>query len=245
MSTNDAPGRFPPTAWTLLEVARGTDNEKSCPVLNDFIGRYWKPVFCFIRAKGYALDRAEDLTQEFMIHKLLSPTWIAKPDRDRGRFRNFLLKTLQGFLADQGPNRAPRQKTFEAQISQLEIQLGEEERSFEPATNETPETIFMRKWARTVVNHARQRVKQFYEDQSIGEWYELFEANRCGKISQADLGRRFGESRNKIGDIVEIVKLQAKRFFKEEVRDQVDSEAEVEDELRELLACLGASRGTA
>ncbi len=102
MSTS---GWFPATAWSFIRQLQADPREVP-PALNEFIRAYWKPVFRFLRARGYDSHQAEDLTQEFFL-RLVQGDWLHRADLQRGRFRTFLLAILTRFLADQGPARAP------------------------------------------------------------------------------------------------------------------------------------------
>src|SRR5262245_54823363 len=108
-------GQFPTTAWRFIEVAQDASHPDHAHAMNGFIEAYWRPVFVFLRARGLPLHRAEDVTQEFFL-QFLQRDWLQKADRERGRFRNFLLRLLVWFVADQGPKRSPAQRRFEQNI---------------------------------------------------------------------------------------------------------------------------------
>lgn len=92
----------------MIQAAQDRDDPACMEATSRCIAAYWWPVFYFLRAKGYPLHRAEDLTQEFFL-RFCQRGWIEPADPQRGRFRTFLLTILTRFLADQGTERAPRQ----------------------------------------------------------------------------------------------------------------------------------------
>lgn len=211
--------------------------------MNRFITSYWKPVFYFLRAKRYPVQAAEDLTQEFFL-RVLERNWLQKADPQRGRFRSYFLKILTRFLSDQGPQRAPRQLDFERRLVSIGSLISDVERSYEPATDSTPETIFMKEWAAALVQKVLQRLRQFYENEGRPAWFELFAAchfvTEPGKRpSQQELGQRYGMTRDQVRYALEMVEKRFKHFLREEVHDQVGSKAEVGKEVRELMAHLG------
>ena len=114
--------------------------------MNRFIVGYWRPIYCFVRAKGHHHQAAEDLTQEFLL-KVLDRDWLSKANASRGRFRSYLLTILKRFLADQSMARLPRQRCFDKALVPLSALVREEHRSFEPPDDLLPEDIFMKRWA--------------------------------------------------------------------------------------------------
>ncbi|MBV9125168.1 MAG: sigma-70 family RNA polymerase sigma factor [Planctomycetes bacterium] len=247
MSSETTPGNssaaFPTTAWSLIQAAGHRTHEAYLAAANLFIAGYWKPVFYFLRARGYPLHQAEDLTQDFFT-RFLEGNWIGKADQNRGRFRSFLLRILIHFLSDQGPRRAPRQQRFEQQLLSINSLVGGDDRTYEPPVHETPETIFMKQWAAALVANVLERLRAFYREEDRAAWYDVFAASYQPSPpeeppTQQALAERFGMSRDQVRYALEIVQKRFAHFLREEVRDQVHSEAEVADEIRDLLALLG------
>ena len=131
---------FPSTAWSMLEHAKSPDQAEVMAAMNRFIVGYWRPIYRFLRAKGLRHETAEDLTQEFLL-KFLDRDWLAKADASRGRFRNYLLSILKRFVADQGCDRAPRQRAFDQGLVPVSALVRDEERAFEPLHHELPEDV--------------------------------------------------------------------------------------------------------
>jgi DNA-directed RNA polymerase specialized sigma24 family protein len=229
---------FPITAWTVIRTAGDRQHPGYAEAVNRFVGRYWKPVFCFLRARGCPLPQAEDLTQEFFA-RLLERDWLEKADPGRGRLRTFLLTLLIRFLSDQGPERAPRQKTFEQQLVSITSLVGEEERSFEPPDGETPESIFFRRWAEEVLVNAR-RLQRFCGERGHADWYALFEAahGEDEETNRQALAGRFGVTPNQVRHALSQVRQWFRVLLHAEVRDEVGPDADVAEEVRELLGLL-------
>ena len=133
--------RFPTTAWTVLEAIKDSPVAERIARKNQFIVRYWKPVFRFLRVWGYSLDRAEELSQGFFA-MLLEEEDILGAKREKGRFRTFLLTLLKRFLSDQlDPARQRRQMSFEDQHVSIGSLLTDEERLYKPTTSQTADDI--------------------------------------------------------------------------------------------------------
>src|SRR5215467_2189020 len=100
----ESAGHFPTTTWTLvLSAGRQTDAQSS-EALASLCEKYWYPLYAFIRRRGYPVEQAQDLTQEFFA-SVLEKRYIDRADRNKGRFRTFLLSSLTHFLFDEVDRR--------------------------------------------------------------------------------------------------------------------------------------------
>ncbi len=148
--TGEGQGAFPATMWSkLIAVREGTGEERRA-ILDFLIRRYWKPVYCFVRRSGVDDEQAKDLVQEFFM-VALAKDLFAKADPTRGRFRNFLLKSLQYFLANARRHAAAQKRRPDegfVSIHELSTQDG-------PVVvlkdTETPDEVFHRTWLRQLV----------------------------------------------------------------------------------------------
>jgi RNA polymerase sigma-70 factor (ECF subfamily) len=244
MSSDEPVGaaRFPSTAWGCIRLVQDHDHPDHQAALDQFVRTYWRPVFYFLRARGRPLHEAEDLTQDFFL-KLLQCDWLDRAEPGRGRFRNFLLAILVRFLADQGPGRAPRQQVFERQIVSIQALAGPDDRAFEPPAGATPEGLFMQKWAAAVMATVQEQLRRLYAGTDRQVWYELFAAARregeAGKApGQEALARRFGLTRDQVRYALNQVAKRFRRLLLAEVRDQVATEEEIQEEVQDLLRLL-------
>src|SRR6185295_1456513 len=128
---------------------------------------YWYPIYVYVRRKGHGPDDAQDLTQEFFA-QFIAKELLRLADRDKGRFRTFLLATLDYFLAREW-SRAHRQKRG-GEFSFVSLdQSGPEERyRLEPADNDTPEKKFLRNWALAVLKQAMAALQSECESNGKG-----------------------------------------------------------------------------
>ena len=243
MTASHPSRRFPTTTWSLIQAAKNRDDSEYFAAMNQFITAYWKPVFYFLRAKGHPLHHAEDLTQDFFT-RLLDRDWIRPADPRRGRFRSFLLRVLVRFLSDQGTIRGPRQRTFEKRLLSIDRLIGDDERVYEPATDERPEDIFMKQWAAALVENVRLQLRQHCESQGHANWFEIFRAMYCSasdtkRVSQQALADELGISRDQVRYALEQTTKWFRHLLRREVRDQIGSQANVGDEIHELMSRLG------
>jgi DNA-directed RNA polymerase specialized sigma24 family protein len=241
--SHDGPAHFPTTAWSMLRVAQDRRNPEYVTAMNRLIAGYWRPVFYFLRARGYPSQQAEDNTQEFFL-RFLERDWLAPADPARGKFRTFLLTILVRFLYDQRPDRAPRQASFERQLVAVSALVGDSDRCFEPAAGETPETIFMRQWARSVIDNVRRRLEAWCQERGRPDWFQVFSAvhfpaSGQTKISQQSLAEQLHLSRDQIRYGLDEANARFIQLLRAEVGEQVDSDADIDAEIRELEALLG------
>lgn len=234
---------FPTTMWSVVEQAKGTDDSERLTTLNRLLTGYWRPVYCFIRKKGYRSDQAEDLTQEFF-YRFFERDWISRAEAERGRFRTYLLAILVRFLADQGSKRLPRQKQFDGQMASISSLIQDRDRCcYDALDSLTPERAFMREWAKAVIENARCLLKTWCAETGRSQWYEMFCLAHCPdhdevSLSQEAIASRLATTRDK----VRYGSAEASRKFAEllrsEVAGQVESSLEIEQEIHELMALL-------
>ncbi len=234
---------FPTTAWSLLGDAGNRQHWQSATALNRLIAVYWRPVFHFVRRWGHDVVASEDLTQEFFL-RLVERDWISQADRSRGRFRTFLLTLLTRFLADQGPKRAPRQKTFDRQMVHVSALVKDEDRLFEPPRGATPEELFMKQWAEALVDDVRRALQSWCDKRGRPDWYAIFTAHHFPPSphehpTQEVLAQRFRCSRDQVRYAVEQTNEQFACLFRAAVAEQVGSEKDVEAEIHEIEKLLG------
>ena len=123
---------------------------------------YWYPLYAYIRRQGAPQADAQDLTQQFFVH-VLSTDLIAAADRQRGRFRAFLLTALKNFLANEHRRASAAKRGGHQPPLSLDFQDGEERYTCEPAHDLTPERLFQRRWAITVLDHGIARLRNEYQ----------------------------------------------------------------------------------
>src|ERR1044071_8223296 len=143
-------GVFATTHWSVVLAAGQGDSLPAQRALETLCRGYWYPIYVYVRRKGHGPDDAQDLTQEFF-SQLIAKEHLRLADREKGKFRTFLLATLDYFLAREW-SRAHRQKRGgQFTFVSLDEETPEERYRLEPADNDTPEKKFLRHWALTVL----------------------------------------------------------------------------------------------
>ena len=168
MSNEKSAARLPTTSWTFIHTGKDLPPEDYVSGLNQFITRYWRPVFAFMRREGHGIGDAADLTQDFLV-RLVQRDLVHKADATRGKFRTFLFWHAKMFLADQGANRVSRQTSFERQVVSVSSLLREEDRCYEPMHHESAEDVFNKKWAADVLQRSARSARGFLPPAGTGE----------------------------------------------------------------------------
>ena len=235
---------FATTHWTVVLTAGRSETTHASAALERLCQTYWYPLYGYVRRRGHSPEDAQDLTQAFFA-RLLERQWIGRADREKGKFRCFLLSALKHFLADEW-DRARAQKrggglTYSCPFCNLtppKTRYGHE-----PADNTTPEQHYERRvglWpcsrkscAGWPANMNRMAARSFSPN-SI----PCLVGDRAA-LPYAELAAKLGTSESNMKSIAHRMRLRYRELLREEIAHTVASPTEVDDELRELFAILG------
>ncbi|MBC7818170.1 MAG: sigma-70 family RNA polymerase sigma factor [Planctomycetaceae bacterium] len=169
---------------------------------------------------------------------------IAKADPERGRFRSFLLKSLQNFLATEQRRDDAQKRGGGRVIQSLDVAQAESRYEHEPASHETPERLFERQWALTVLQTTLDKLRAEYCSESRGELCKLLEPHLHGdenRLPYLDLAARFGLSEEAIKSAAHRLRRRYRELLRAEVAETLTDPAEVDDELRSLMEAVAGS----
>ena len=230
--------QFPTTRWTLVVAAGDPDRKGARLALVSLCENYWYPLYAWLRRRGHSADEAQDLTQEFFV-RVLEGRYLDRADPDKGRFRSFILTSLKFFVADEEDRQRARQRGGGA-IVPLEFSSGEERYQREPSHDETPERIFERRWALSVLDRVVEKLREEFVRHGRPEHFERLKVFLLGK-SDAPYTALALEMKTSEGALKVAIHRLRKRYrdlFRQEIADTVADPAEVESELRFLAAVL-------
>src|ERR1700751_1357128 len=234
------PGRsdFPTTRWTLVVSAGAPDRKEARPALVSLCEGYWYPLYAYLRRRGYLADQAQDLTQEFFI-RVLEGRYLDRADPEKGRFRSFLLTSLKFFVADE-EDRQRAGKRGGGVLVPLEFSSGEERYQREPTHDETPERIFERRWALSMLDRVVERLRDEFVQHGRPEHFERLKVFLLGQSDApyAALAREMKTSEGAVKVAIHRLRKRYRELFRQEIADTVADPAEVEAELRFLAAVL-------
>src|SRR6202790_4473651 len=157
MHTLPGSSQFPTTRWPLVVAAGDPHRKEARSALVSLCENYWYPLYAYLRRRGHSADQAQDLTQEFFI-RVLEGRYLDRADPEKGRFRSFILTSLKFFVADE-EDRQRAYKRGGGAGGALEFPAGEDRYQREPAHDETPERIFERRWALSVLDRVVEKLR--------------------------------------------------------------------------------------
>jgi RNA polymerase sigma factor (sigma-70 family) len=239
---------FPSTHWSVI-VAAGrsqADPEVAQAALAELCQTYWSPLYSFVRSRGCSVHDAQDLTQSFFAY-LIEHKIYARVDRQKGRFRSFLLASLKNFLADASDRERTLKRGGGQNLLPLhEEQIKEAESLFQNhRTARTEEQIFDRSWAEALVTAGLERLSADYRSEAKEKLFNelrIFLAGCPGAPpAYAELAARLGMTESTLRSHVTRLRARYREVLRSEVRRTVDTEAEVDEELHELLRVLTRS----
>jgi DNA-directed RNA polymerase specialized sigma24 family protein len=246
--TTDAPGAvarplFATTHWSVVLATADPDSPQARAALEELCRTYWYPLYCYIRRRGYGHEDAQDLTQGFLL-RWLEQKSFARADASKGRLRSFLLAGLNHFLSDQW-DRASAQKRGGGQptLSLTDTQTADDRYRLEPVDERSPEKLFDRQWALTLLDQVLARAEEEFREAGKAELFQrlrVFVIAGTGEESYAQVGAELGMSREAVKKAVQRMRHRYYELFREEVAQTVADPAEVEEELRCLCAVIEA-----
>jgi RNA polymerase sigma factor (sigma-70 family) len=240
MHTLPGASQFPTTRWTLVVAAGDPRRKEARSALVSLCENYWYPLYAYLRRRGYPADQAQDLTQEFFT-RVLEGRYLDRADPEKGRFRSFLLTSLKFFVADE-EDRGRARKRGGGQVVPLEFSFGEEWYQREPAHDETPERIFERRWALSVLDRVVERLREEFVQHGRPDHFERLKVFLLGQSDApyAALAREMNTSEGALKVAIHRLRKRYRELFRQEIADTVADPAEVESELRYLAAALTA-----
>jgi RNA polymerase sigma-70 factor (ECF subfamily) len=238
-----APGAnsgFAQTRWSVVLLAARTDTVRAEAALGQLCRAYWYPLYAFVRRSGHSAEDAQDLTQEFF-SRLLEKNWLAEADPARGRFRSFLLTALKHFLANEWDRSQRLKRGGGQQFVALDAATAEERYALEPRDPATPETLYDRRWALTLLTRAQDRLRAENKAGGEGERYELLEPTLVGErtsLPYAELAVKFGVEETTVKSWVLRMRRRFRLLLREEAGETTGNAEDVDAELAHLFSIL-------
>jgi DNA-directed RNA polymerase specialized sigma24 family protein len=242
------PREFVTTRWSLILSAANLTNEehKARDALAELCRTYWRPIFLFVRARGYLIEDAQDLTQDFFV-TILKKNWLQHADRNRGRFRSLLLRSLQNFLVNAAEKTYAHKRGGGVEFVSWHDWVSEaaSDSSIPAAMLESlpPERLFDLTWAATVVEHALQRLRE--ECETKGKLW-LFQTlsplltDERDEVSYANLSAELGIAETAVKKQLHNMRQRYRSLLRAEVSQTVENPADIDDEIRYLCASLAS-----
>ncbi len=237
---------FPTTHWTEISEMRSGDEPRRDAALAEIAGRYWKPVYSYLRCRGHDVEAAKDLTQSFFYEVVLSRGLVHQAERSKGRFRTFLLTALDRYAVSVHRAEKARHRLPEGGL----VRLDSLDKLPEPAHYTTPTEAFDYAWACSLVDEVIAQVGREYHQRGKAVHWELFREKVLRPLvdgsespSLACLCEKYHISNEaKASNMIITVKRRFQTLLRCRVRQFVSSDAEIDAELHYLMEILCKGR---
>ena len=234
-------GRFPTTHWSSVIQAGDSSALGTREALAALCQAYWYPLYSFIRRRGHGSDEALDLVQEYFA-RLLEGSVLKAADPARGRFRTFLLTDCEHFLAKQNRRAKALKRGGDRVIASIDAVEAEGRFGREPAHDLTAERHFERTWALTLLDRVLGVLRDEYNQAARGDVFDRLKvvlSDGHAAISYAAIASEMGTTEGAVAVAVHRLRKRYGTLLHEEIAATVADPAEIEDEVRALLAALG------
>jgi RNA polymerase sigma-70 factor (ECF subfamily) len=229
---------FETTRWSLVLAAAGNDSQAAHEALSSLCQTYWYPLYAYLRRRGLDPEDARDLTQGFLA-SLIERQDFEGLRQDRGRFRAFLLASLKHYLS----NWSARERMQKRGGGWQKVPLDTAEGVYvaEPAVHDTPETLFERRWALTVVDGLLADLRARWTAQGRASEFDELKACLLGQApagGYAAAAARLGTSEGAVKTAVHRLRRRFQTLLRQRVAETVADERDVDDEIRHLIRAL-------
>lgn len=240
-SSRPPAGYFATTHWTVVLQARAAEDSPAArAALESLCQAYWYPLYAFVRRQGHDAHGAQDLTQEFFA-RLLEKNYLQDVDRAKGRFRSFLLASLKHFLANEWDRRRALKRGGARTHVPIDPQSAETRYGLEPTHDESPERLFERRWALTLLDQVLDRLRKEFETEGKLAQFDALKVtltSERGSVPYAELGARLGLSEGAVKVAVHRLRQRYREVLRAEIAQTVAQPEDVDTEIRHLFAAL-------
>jgi DNA-directed RNA polymerase specialized sigma24 family protein len=241
---------FAPTHWSVIVAAGKSESEpeSAAVALGELCQTYWMPLYTFIRTRGYSVHDAQDLTQSFFAH-LIEREIYARADREKGKFRSFLLASLKNFLADSysyahAVKRGGAHDFLPLDEGRAEAAESLFQTHFANGEPNDEDRVFERSWAEALVRAGLERLATDYQregKESLFQQLRIFLTGSAAPLPSYDqLAKQTGLPAPTLRSHVTRLRTRYRESLRARVRQTVASEAEVDGELHEIFRVLSS-----
>jgi len=221
--------QFQTTEWTkIVNSAHGKS------ILAELYTKYWRPVYSYLRRKGFSNEQAKDLIQGFFSEKVLGQQMLQKADRTRGKFRTFLLTSISNYAIDLNRKKRPMKELDEGIEKSSDI--------------DNPETEFYIAWAKELLQSVLKELETECRNHDKIMHWEIFRAWLLepdignGKVDMSVICAKYGiDDVNKAYNMISNIKGRFRKILRRRMRREVDSDAEIDGEINKFIRIFSRS----
>jgi RNA polymerase sigma-70 factor (ECF subfamily) len=229
--------RFNTTHWSVVLAAGDETSPKAEEALARLCQTYWFPIYAFVRKRGHSPEQAKDLTQAFFAN-FLEKQHVTKANRERGRFRSFLMTSMENFLRNENDRAQAQKRGGGRGLLSLDEQDAEARYLREPTTEMDPAKAFEQRWAATLLLTVLNRLQVEFGATGRGDLFEALQAHFWGDSESTpypELAERFGLSLTNVKAIAHRLRQRYRELLREEIAHTVALPSQVDDEIRHLM----------
>lgn len=237
-STPVGVAKFTATHWTTVLAAGRLDSPNAADALTKLCRAYWYPLYAYVRRRGFDAHEAQDLTQEFFA-RLLECHWLQTVDRQKGKFRSWLLASLNHFLNNEWARRNTEKRGGRIAFLSLDAADAETRYRLEPAHELSPEKIYERRWALTLLEKVLAGLKSEYMADGKADLFDALQIHLSGERAPkayAECATNLGMTEGAVRVAVFRLRRRLGEMLRAEIAQTVASPEEIEEELRQLCA---------
>lgn len=241
-SSTPGTSRFATTHWSMILAAGRPESPGYRQALQTLCQTYWFPLYAYLRRRGYDRHQAEDSTQAFFA-SLLERQGIGRADPKQGKFRSFLLTSLKNFLADEWDRAQAQKRGGDIKVFSLNIQDAETWYSAEPADDLSPEKLFEKSWALTVLKQAMAQLKAEFvaaNKQQLFDHLKAYLTAEPGSVPYRQVAAKLDMTEGAVKVSVHRLRQRYRELVRQQIAQTVSTADEVDAEIRDLFAALAS-----
>ena len=231
---------FETTRWSKVLAAGHPSSPRHREALSELCRDYWYPLYVYLRRRGFDPHQSEDYVQGFFAWTLEKDA-LGKADRDRGKFRSFLLTSLKNFVANEHDRAQALKRGGGKTPLSLDFTNAEGQYTLEPAHDLTPDKLFDRSWALELLNAAMKRLETRYDEAGKAQEFSFLKeylTAKKGDVSYREVGARLHMSEGAVKVAVHRLRKRYRELLRAEIAETVTSEDRIEEEIQDLFEAL-------
>jgi RNA polymerase sigma factor (sigma-70 family) len=241
--TNSTPAdtsRFATTHWSVVLAAGDSSSSQHEQALNSLCQTYWFPLYAYLRRQGHDPQKTEDYIQSFLAY-IIEKCALGRADRNRGKFRSFLLASLKNFISNEWDYAHSQKRGGHKRILSLDTMTAETRYGIEPVDHLSPDKLFERSWAVTVLQNALDQLKKESTRESRERIFDHLVNNLTGKVdstSYKEAAANLDMTEEAVKSAVYRLRRRYRELVRAEIAQTVATEKQIEDEISELFSAL-------
>jgi len=239
-STPPGAGRFATTHWSVVLAAGRPASPRYQQAMGTLCQTYWFPLYAYLRRQGYDSHQAEEYTQAFFA-RMLEKHGLRLADPKRGKFRSFLLAALKHYMANERDRAQAQKRGGGRKVLSLDFENAESQYALEPAHQLTPEKLFERSWALTVLNRTMAQLQAesaSTNKQKLFDHLKVYLTGERSSVSYRDVAAELDMTEGAVKVAVHRLRQRYRELLRDEIAQTVAAEAQIDEEIRDLFAAL-------